>query len=262
VAESTIRFDDGAGYERMMAPWSQLAGNIFLDWLAMPQGFRWIDIGCGNGAFTELIVNRCTPAEVQGIDPSEGQLSFARTRPSARGAKFQQGDAMALPFGDKQFDIAVMALVLFFVPDAKKGVAEMVRVVRAGGTVAAYLWDMVGGGFPMEPVQAEMRELGYPGVRPPSNEASRMPVLTGLWKEAGLIDLETREITVARTYGDFDEFWSTVLLSPSVAAVMKTLQPAQIDEIVARVRKRLPADAAGHITYKVRANAIKGRVPA
>src|SRR5688572_14989368 len=133
-----IRFDDGAAYERMMGTWSRLAGEIFIDWLAPKPGLRWIDIGCGNGAFTELLVERCAPAEVQGIDPSEGQLAFARTRPAARGAEFHRGDASTIPFSEDRFDAAVMALVIFFVTDAAKGVAEMVRVVCPGGTVAAY----------------------------------------------------------------------------------------------------------------------------
>ena len=133
MAEQQIRFDDGASYEQMMGIWSRSAGEIFLDWLAPPLGLRWIDVGCGNGAFTELLVERCSPAEVQGIDPSEGQLAFARTRPASRLAKFHQGDAMALPFADSSFDAAVMALVLVFVPDPAKGVSEMVRVVVPGG---------------------------------------------------------------------------------------------------------------------------------
>src|SRR5262249_39994989 len=80
MGETQIRFDDGAAYERMMGNWSQRAGSIFLDWLAAPLGLKWIDVGCGNGAFTELLVDRCAPVEVQGIDPSEGQLAFARKR--------------------------------------------------------------------------------------------------------------------------------------------------------------------------------------
>src|SRR5206468_12295984 len=146
MAEQQIRFDDGASYERMMGIWSRSAGEIFLDWLAPPSGLRWIDVGCGNGAFTELLAERCSPAEVQGIDPSEGQLAFARTRPASRLARFQQGDAMALPFPDSTFDAAVMALVIFFVPDPAKGLAEMARVLRPGGTTAACAWDIFGGG--------------------------------------------------------------------------------------------------------------------
>jgi ubiquinone/menaquinone biosynthesis C-methylase UbiE len=83
MAEPQIRFDDGLSYERYMGDWSRRAGNIFLDWLSAPPGLKWIDVGCGNGAFTELIVERCAPIEVQGIDPSEGQLAFAQKRPAA-----------------------------------------------------------------------------------------------------------------------------------------------------------------------------------
>ena len=129
-----IRFDDGAAYERYMGKWSQLAGETFLDWLAPESGLRWLDVGCGNGAFTEMIVERCAPVSVHGIDPSEAQLAFARTRPASRVAQFRQGDAMALPFPDDTFDAAVMPLVIFFVPDPARGVAEMARVVCPGGT--------------------------------------------------------------------------------------------------------------------------------
>jgi len=160
MTEPQIRFDDGAAYERIMGIWSQLAGEQFLDWLAPAGSLRWIDVGCGNGAFTELIVQRCAPAGVEGVDPSQEQLAFARTRPASRIAKFTQGDAMALPFADKSFDVAVMALVIFFVPNPAKGIAEMVRAVRAGGSVAAYAWDMYGGGFPWDSVQSELRALG------------------------------------------------------------------------------------------------------
>jgi trans-aconitate methyltransferase len=83
MVQPQIRYDDGAAYERMTGAWSRIAGEIFLDWLAPPLGLRWIDVGCGSGAFTELLVERCAPAEVQGIDPSEAQLSFARARPAA-----------------------------------------------------------------------------------------------------------------------------------------------------------------------------------
>jgi ubiquinone/menaquinone biosynthesis C-methylase UbiE len=140
MIQQPIRFDDGAAYERMMGAWSQLVGSVFLDWLSPVKGQRWIDVGCGNGAFTEQLIQRCAPVEAQGIDPSEAQLAFARTRPGAAGAVFLQGDAMVLPFEADRFDAAVMALVIHFVPDPAKGVGEMTRVVRPGGLVAAYVW--------------------------------------------------------------------------------------------------------------------------
>jgi ubiquinone/menaquinone biosynthesis C-methylase UbiE len=113
------------------------------------------------------LVERCAPVEVQGIDPSEGQLAFARTRPAARRAAIHQGNAMALPCPADSFDVAVMALAIVFVPDPVKGLEEMVRVVRPGGLIASYMWDMTGCGFPLDPILVEMRAMGLTPPRPP-----------------------------------------------------------------------------------------------
>ena len=135
-------FDDGQAYERLMGRWSRLVGEQFLDWLDLPKGLRWLDAGCGNGAFTETLIERCAPSTVAAIDPSEGQLAYARTRPGTTMAQFHVGDAQALPFDDDSFDAATMALVMAFLPDAAKAVAELARVVRPGGWVATYMWDI------------------------------------------------------------------------------------------------------------------------
>jgi SAM-dependent methyltransferase len=259
-----IRFDDGAAYERYMGKWSRLAGEIFLDWLAPRLGLRWLDVGCGNGAFTETIFQRCSPAAVDGIDPSEAQISFARKRsmgdlgPDAI-ARFQLGDAMSLPFGDDTFDAAVMPLVIFFVPHPAKGVAEMTRVVYPGGIIAAYAWDMLGGGFPYDALWVEMRAMGIAVPLPPSPNASRMDAMRDLWIGAGLRHVETREITVQRTFADFEEYWTTALGGPSVGSKLTAMKPDDLANLKARMRERLPADAAGQVTYSARANAVKGR---
>jgi SAM-dependent methyltransferase len=256
-----IRFDDGAGYERYMGVWSRLAGAAFLDWLAPKPGLRWIDVGCGNGAFTEMIVERCAPSAIQGIDPSEAQLVYARTQPAGRIAQYGQGDAMALPFADDSFDAAVMALVIFFVPEPAVGVAEMARVVCPGGTVSAYAWDMEGGGFPYEAVLAEMRGMGIAVAMPPSPAASRLDAMQELWTGAGLEAVETRQINVQRSFTDFDDYWATVRRGPSTAPKLAAMDSAAAARLQERLRKRLPADATGRITYSARAHAVKGRVP-
>ena len=257
-----IRFNDGAGYERYMGKWSQIVGEAFLDWLAPASGQRWLDVGCGNGAFTELLVARCAPASVHGIDPSEDQLAYARMRPASQIAQFRQGDAMALPFPDATFDVAVMPLVIFFVPDPARGVAEMARVVCPGGSVAAYGWDMLGGGFPYHALQAEMRGRGIAVPAPPNPGASTIETLRDLWTDAGVDGIETREITGQRTFSDFDDYWTTVRLGPSVGPQLRAMASDDLTRLKAIMRAHLTADAAGRITYSARANAVKGRVPA
>jgi SAM-dependent methyltransferase len=208
-----------------------------------------------------MLAERCAPISVQGLDPSEGQLAYARTRPHSRVAQFRQGDAMALPFPGDTFDAAVMPLVIFFVPDPSKGVAEMARVVCPGGTVTAYAWDMVGGGFPYEALHVEMRGLGVEVPTPPSPDASRIDAMRELWAGADLVRVETREITVERTFIDFDDYWTTILGGPSVGPQLAAMASRELALLKARMRARLPADATGRITYSGRANAVKGRVP-
>ena len=255
-----IRFEDGAGYERMMGTWSRIAGATFLDWVAPPSGLRWLDVGCGNGAFTELLAGRCAPAGLTGIDPSEGQLAFARERPGTRGATYVQGDAMALPFPDGAFDASVMALVLFFVPDPARGVAEMARVTRPGGLVCAYAWDIHGGGFPLAPLQEEMRGLGIEVLYPPSSEASRLDSMQALWEGAGLREVRTRRIDVERTFDNFEDLWATSLLGSSVRQQIGRQPEGVRAELKERVRARCTPAADGRITWRARANAVHGRV--
>jgi ubiquinone/menaquinone biosynthesis C-methylase UbiE len=265
MAQHQIRFQDGAAYERMMGAWSRLVGAEFLDWVAPAPGLRWAEIGCGSGAFTRLVCERCAPAHIHGIDPSEAQLAFARTRPGVEAAEFRQGDAMALPYPENSFDAAVMALVIFFVPDPAKGVAEMARVVAPGGTVMAYAWDSPGspgGGVPNEPIQAELRAMGLNPPVPPSADASRIETMRALWSGAGLQAVETREIAVTRTFADFDDFWTTTSRgSSSLVGILGDMAPSDLDRLKERVRLRLPSDAAGRIACAGRANAVKGRVP-
>ena len=256
-----IQFDDGAAYERLMGVWSRLAGGVFLDWLAPTAGLRWLDIGCGNGAFTELLVQRCAPSDVHGIDPSPGQLAFARSRSTTHAVSFALGDAMALPYADRQFDAAVMALVVVFVADPQRGLREMARVLRPGGMAAAYVWDMVDGGFPLEPVLAEMRALGWTHASPPQPAMSRLRELEALWTDTGLRDVRSREFAVERSFESFDDFWESALSSPTVAPPLARQSVADIARLRARVRSRVPTDVQGRVAIRARARAILGFKP-
>ena len=262
MTESQILFEDGSAYERMMGVWSRLAGEVFIDWLSPASHQRWIDVGCGNGAFTELLVQRCKPAEILGVDPSVAQLSFARERHTAGIARFEQGDAMALPSEAGHFDAAVMALVIFFVPDPEKGLAEMKRVVRAGGTISAYAWDVLEpGGFPMAALQEEFRRVGITPLLPPRADVSPIPALHSLWADAGLTEIATRQITVSRTFADFDDYWASIEIAIGMSQSTRELGSKEKTRLKTSLRARMPVDATRRPRFTSRANAVTGRVP-
>jgi len=260
MQKAPIQFTDGSAYERFMGIWSRSAGDIFLDWLSPVPDLHWLDVGCGNGAFTEAVISRCKPGTIIGIDPSPEQIEFARQRENVSFGQFETGNAMDLPYDKDKFDVAIMALVLFFVPEPAQGLAEMRRVVVEGGTIAAYTWDIFGGGFPAHDLHDEMRALGYPPRLPPSAEASRMDVMKDLWREARLEDIEVKEILVDRTFDDLDDYWVLNCLSPSVSSTLKTIPLKDVDKLKQRLKERLSASQNGNVTILARANAVRGRV--
>jgi len=256
-----IRFTDGAAYDRFMGVWSRLAGQDFLDWIAPQPGLRWLDVGCGNGAFTQLIAEQSAPLSLVGIDPSDPQLAFARQHPLLRSVNFVNADAMALPFPNAAFDVAVMPLVIFFVPEPAKGVAEMARVVAPGGTVAAYAWDMEGGGFPYQIVNETLGAIGRSVPMPPSVDSSRLDVLGNLWTTASLNGIQSKAIEVKRTFADFDDLWNTVLGGPSAGQTLAAMNEEEVSRFRELLRSRLQPAGNSPITLSGRAHAIRGTVP-
>jgi SAM-dependent methyltransferase len=245
-----------------MGRWSRKVALPYLDWMSPEQGLDWIDIGCGNGAFSEEVLARCAPRRLVGVDPSSDQIAFARTRLGrAAVASFTLGDAQALSAADHSFDVAAMALVLAFLPDPLKGVREMARVVRPGGLVAAYMWDMPGGGVPLRPLYRACMALGYGGEMPPSSAVSALEPMRQLWVDAGLVDVESRRIDINVSFADFDDFWasSSLPIGPQ-GQLLASLTPAQIAEVKQTLHATVPAEADGSIRYPAFASAVKGRV--
>jgi hypothetical protein len=154
-----------------------------------------------------------------------------------------------------------MALVLFFLADPAQGFAEMQRVVRPGGVVASYAWDVLGGGFPADPVLVEMCAMGLTPPQPPHVSAAGLRASTALWAAAGLQDIATHVLTIEHTFADFDVFWATCLLTPGLGPAIKAMAPRQAATLQAGVRVRLAAHTDCVLTCTARVNAIKGRVP-
>jgi SAM-dependent methyltransferase len=262
VSEATGQFDDGAAYERLMGRWSKLVGQEFLDWIAPANGLSWLDVGCGNGAFTEEIIARYAPAKVAAVDPSEGQLAYARTRPGAKPAEFRVADAQSLPFDSCSFDVVAMALAISFVPDPAKGASEMARVARPGSTVATYMWDFSIGGAPVEPIYRALRAIGVEPPKPPSAAVATLDGLRALWTKAGLQAVEVKHIHIDAVFASFADYWdSNSAPSGPQGVLISRMPPDQRERVHETLRAQLTPGADGRVTVPAVASAVKGKVP-
>ena len=262
MAETQVAFNDADAYERYMGRWSRAAGENFLTWLAPPKNMRWLDLGCGTGAFTDLILKRAAPASVTGVDPAPAQVEHAKK--SFPAAAFRVGDSMALPFKDNEFDIVASALVLHFIPDRAKAFAEMQRVTKPGGSVAGFTWERGAAthGAPYMPMMKGLQSIGVEPTTSPTVPEANLDGLRESLTRAGFRDFEVTAIEASQSYRDFDDFWQvqTMTFHP-VGKSVAALDDKKREELRVVLRKTLPPDADGKITYKARAVAFKARNP-
>ena len=184
--ENTPTFDDGAAYERFMGRWSRAAGEEFLDWIRPQTGARWLDVGCGGGAFSELVLARCSPAAVCAVDPAQPQIDHARTQSVGKVVEFRVGDAQKLPYRDASFDIVASALVINFVPDRPKAVTEMRRVARGGGISPAMYGTSLVSGASCHPCGVPWSALGRNHHYRPALKTLPSPAWMPFFGEQGL----------------------------------------------------------------------------
>jgi len=255
-------FSDGETYQRLRGRSNRAVGELFLDWLSLPKGLKWLDVGCGSGAFTELVLERCAPSYISAIDPAEGQVRHARNRPELTQVAFRVGEAEALPYGDHEFDVAAMALVMTFVSNPTKAVTEMMRVVRPGGIVGTFAWDFVGKGYTQQPLRDAIEAMGVAVPLSPRHANSRLEDLQRFFAQAGLDLISKRGIEIQVSYPSFDDYWAAeTLLSNFVVQPLQKMTEMQVKQVKSYLQQRLPRDGEGHIAYPARVNAIKGQVP-
>jgi SAM-dependent methyltransferase len=260
--DRTDAWDSGDAYEPYVGRWSRLVAREFLEWLAMPTGWRWLDVGCGTGALAESILALAAPREVVGVDPSPAYVAFARDRVIDPRVRFEVGDAQTLGEASATFDAVVAGLVLNFVPEPDRALSEMVRVARPGGVVAAYVWDYAEG---MQMMRYFWDAAGAldPGAQE-LDEGRRFPLckpepLTGLFQTAGLGEVEVRAIDVPTVFRDFDDYWSPFLggqaPAPGYAMSLSEERRAALRE---QIRASLPTNPRGEHSLIARAWAVRG----
>jgi ubiquinone/menaquinone biosynthesis C-methylase UbiE len=263
MTETRVAFDDGHAYDRYMGRWSRAIGEQFLAWLDPPATRRWLDVGCGTGAFTELVLARAAPEKIIGIDPSSAQVEHAKRTVTAPQVDFREGTATELPFVTGAFDVVVSALVIHFLPDRPKAFREMLRVTRPGGLVAGYTWRKSATiiDAPYGPLARGVIEIaGDVMISPAVPEAMPDGLRAALTAE-GYADIDITTVEASQTFRDFEDYWTsqTATFPHPVANSVAAMSEPDREQLRDMLRTALPAAADGTITYVSRATAFKSR---
>ena len=263
-AARSDKWDSGELYERYVGRWSRPVARGFLGWLEQAPEREWLDVGCDTGALTETILALCEPRAVTGVDPSAGYIEFAKTHLRDGRMQFKVADAQTMPIDSASVDVVVSGLVLNFIPDPRKASAEMRRVARPSGVVAAYVWDYAGkmelmrhfwdAAVELNPKAADLDEGRRFQICKPDR-------LETLFSAAGLKEVETFNIDVPAVFRDFDDYWSPFLGGQAPApGYNMSLNEAERAALWELLHRRLPIRPDGSIHLVARAWAVKGRV--
>jgi len=231
-------FGNASAYQRFMGRYSDKLSHEFARAAGVGPGQHVIDVGCGSGALTVVLAEIAGAENVAGVDPSEPFVAEARTR--VPGADLRVGPAESLPFEDATFDASLSQLVFHFVQDPAASVAEMRRVTRPGGRVAACVWDMTGGMTMLRSYWDAAREAGATGPDEIERFGGRPGQVAQLWRDAGLRDVVDESLTVSAEYEDFDELWTSFLgAAGPVGAHAVSLDEQQAAAVRAALHRRI-----------------------
>ena len=264
---STFTVHEAAGYEQLMGRWSQKLAPLFIDFAGLADGEKILDVGCGTGSLTFALARSAGLGEIAAIDYSPVFVRETARRNSDPRIKILQADACALPFEDGRFDRAMALLVLHFVPEAGKAVAEMRRVVRSGGVVAAVVWDHLGGMPGMRMMIDTVAALGEAGRQMRGRYCFQPMMRPGEMKqtfvEQGLTDVGETEPMIRMDYQDFDDYWAPIAAGEGpLGKFVASLDPAERARTDAAIRDAYEAGQPdGPRSFANVAWACRGLVP-
>jgi len=262
MSKMSDSWSSGDAYERFMGRWSALVAHKFLNWLAVSPGSSWLDVGCGTGSLTRLILETCRPRSVIGIDYSSEFISHAKHAIIDPIVRFQVGNAQALELESNSVDVIVSGIMINFVPQPETALREMIRVAKPGGSIGIFLWDYAEGMemlryFWDAAVQLNDAAKEYDeGHRFPLCQAGQLEALA---EEMSLKQVEAKPIEITTAFQDFDDYWTPFLgkVGPAPSYTL-SLSPEEQQKLEHKLHEALPIEDDGSISLRARAWAVKG----
>ncbi len=247
-------YTDGLAYDRSTGRWSEQLARELVPWLGVRRDARWLDVGCGTGAVSDAIMDLAWPGQVTGIDSSEGFLEVARRK--VPGARFEVGDAQALPYPDACFEAVVSALVVALLPEPAAAVAEMARVTVPGGIAGLIAWDR--DRYLQRDYWEASDEVGAGGRE--VDEIDSAEALGQLLTGAGLRDPQARLLTARVTFEGFDDYWESLLGRKGHVTAHFQGQPAPRQAAIREsLRRRVERKPGAKVPVEASAWAAKAR---
>jgi SAM-dependent methyltransferase len=252
-----MTFDvSGDAYDTFMGRYARELAPVFADFGGIRRGFTVLDVGCGSGILTGELAGRLGPEKVAAVDPSPLVEACAARVP---GADVRRGAAESLPWPDGSFDAALAQLVLHFLDDPVAGLAEMRRVVRPGGMVAACSWNF-SAMLLLRTFWEAARSIA-PAAPGETLEVASLEEFGELGRRAGLDDVDASPLDVSSQYESFDELWDSFQLRVGpTGEFCASLEPETRDAVRDEYRRRV-GDPPGRFSLDAQAWALRGRVP-
>jgi ubiquinone/menaquinone biosynthesis C-methylase UbiE len=255
-------FQNPEAYEKAMGRWSRRLAPLLIRFGGLAEGDRVLDVGCGTGSLTFTVPQIAKAASVTGIDLTDAYVEYSRAQNADPRITFRAADARALPFEDNSFDRAFSMLVLQFIPDAARAVAEMRRVVRPGGTVTASVWDSYGG-MPHMRMVWDIAAVLDPSIERYSFRPFGQPnEMANRWRELGLSDVEQTSLLIRMEFSGFDDYWLPLTSEGPLAQFVGGLSAAARETLTEHVRRAYVANLPdGPRSFASVAWACRGTVP-
>lgn len=257
-------FSHAQAYERFMGRWSRRLAPLFVRFAGVRDGDTVLDVGSGTGALTAAVADVSPSGRIVGIDPSAPYVALAQSQQGSTRIRFDVGDARQMRFDNATFDRTLSLLAFNFIPDPRQALAEMTRVTRPGGTVAAAVWDYGEGMGMLRAFWDEAVALAPAGA---AQDERVMPLcrrgeLAGLWREQGLMDVVEEALIIETRFESFDDFWAPFFEKQGPAgAYAASLSAADREALRLRLRRRLLGTGPDTgIVLQARAWAVRGMV--